>query len=60
MSVPEKKTLQLRLGKALRTLRERHRLQIEDVAERMGKKRSAAAQLSRWERGVIEPGAAHF
>ena len=54
MSVPEKKTPQ-RLGEAIKKLRERTGMSLGDVAEHMGKKRSAAAQLGRWERGETNP-----
>ena len=55
MSIPDKKTLQLKLGAALKRLREDRRLSHADLAERMGKKRSAGTQISRWERGEAAP-----
>ncbi len=55
MSIPDKKTLQLKLGAALRRLREDRGLREIDVAERMGKKPGSSALISRWERGESAP-----
>ena len=57
MPLPDKKTLQPRLGAALKRLRKDRRLTENQLAERMGKKPSAGTQLSRWERGEVTPGA---
>lgn len=51
----DKQTLQRKLGKALKRLRERRGLTKGEVAVRMGKKRSAGTQLSRWEGGKAAP-----
>ncbi len=55
MSIPDKKALQLRLGAALKLLRQERGLLESDVAERMGKKKTAGTQVSRWERGEAAP-----
>ncbi len=55
MSVPDKKALQLRLGAALKSLRQERGLLESEVAELMGKKQSAGTQISRWERGERAP-----
>ena len=55
MSIPDAKTLQLRLGKALKLLRENRSLTEIEVAHRMGEVPSFTAQLSRWERGEDSP-----
>ncbi len=49
------KTLQLRLASALKSLREDSGLSVYDIAERMGKKRSSAPIIYRWERGETVP-----
>ncbi len=55
MSIPDKRTLQLRLGAALKQLRLERQLLESDVAERMGKKKASGTQISRWERGEAAP-----
>ncbi len=55
MSLPDKNALQLRLGAALKSLRQESGLREGEVAERMGKKKSAGTQISRWERGERAP-----
>jgi len=55
MPVPDMKTLQLRLADALKSLREDRALSVYEIAERMGKKRSAAPMIYRWERGETAP-----
>jgi len=46
-------TSRLRLGKALRSIRESLGLSVYEVARRMGKKTSAGTQIARWERGQV-------
>lgn len=57
MSVPENETLQLRLGEALKKIRERRALTKTEVARRMGKKPASASTISKWERGESSPNA---
>ncbi len=57
MSLPDKETLQPRLGAALKRLRKSRGVTENQLAERMGKKTSAGTQISRWERGDVTPGA---
>ena len=52
--VPEN---QRRLAEAMKSLRQDRGLSVQDVAERMGKQRSAGTQVSRWERAVTAPAA---
>ncbi len=53
----DKQTLRLRVGKALRNLRAVRGLTEAELALRMGKRRSSARQISRWELGQNAPGA---
>ncbi len=46
-------TPQIRLGKALRNIRESLGMSVYEVARRMGKKPSAGTQVARWERGQV-------
>lgn len=55
MPAPDMKTLQLRLADALKSLREDRALSVYEIAERMGKKRSSAPMIYRWERGESVP-----
>ncbi len=55
MSLPDPKSLQLRVGEALRQLRDGHCLTLIEVADRMGEGTSFTAQLERWERGDASP-----
>ncbi len=55
MSTPDPKTLQLRVGEALRHLREGRSLTLIEVAHRMGEGPAFTAQLERWERGDASP-----
>ncbi len=57
MSKPDAETLKLRLAAALKSLREDRGLSVRHVAERMGKKRTAGIQITRWELGQASPGA---
>ena len=55
MPAPDMTTLQHRLADALKSLREDRGLTVVEVAERMGKKRSAAPMIYRWKRGETVP-----
>jgi len=57
MPLPDKETLLLRLGEALKRLRKSRGLTVQQLANRMGKRTSAATQISRYERGEVTPGA---
>ncbi len=46
-------TPRVRLGKALRNIRQSLGLSVYEVARRMGKKASAGTQIARWERGQV-------
>ncbi len=55
MPLPDKETLQLRLGEALGRLRESSGLTHEELAQAMGEDPSFGAEISRWERGESSP-----
>ena len=60
MSMPEAKTLQLRLGEALKTLREGRSLTRSEVAHRMAQRPSFTDEIAGWERGDGSPLAHHL
>ncbi len=55
MSKPDRETLRLRLGEALKRLREGRSLTRSEVAYRMGEDPSFTDELARWERGRDSP-----
>ena len=57
MPVSEQQNRNVRLGKALRRLRQRSGLTSAEVARRLGMKRSSSGQIARWERGQCSPSA---
>ena len=55
MSMTEKESREVRMGRALRRLRERRGLTMAEVARRLGMKASSSSQISRWEQGKCSP-----
>ena len=55
MQVNEQENYDVRIGRALRRLRERRGLTRVEVARRLGMKRSSSGQIARWERGKCSP-----